>query len=187
MQRLEKILPTYNAGSKTYIDLKDEKTLTRQCIRICTEAGSYVQKYTDQHQIIPEPNNNTQLHIDESSGRTVYTIGEATAEGNSDQVVANTTADQFDVGKVSSRDKSAQLITCTTDETLLQISQDRYRSFPALTSGELATNNLQMNSHTPNRNTQHREGRSREKEARTKRANQNEARKRIGDEDSVGT
>ena len=49
----------------------------------------------------------------ELTSQKIYRVGEATAEGDSDQVVVNTLADLFDVKKASSKDHSAQLINTT--------------------------------------------------------------------------
>jgi hypothetical protein len=58
----------------------------------------------------------------------IYKVGEVVADGNSDQVVANTLADLFDVKKAISKDNSAQLLGCMSGEDLRFLAEKRYES-----------------------------------------------------------
>ncbi|KAM0271971.1 hypothetical protein ACHAQH_008857 [Verticillium albo-atrum] len=69
-----------------------------------------------------------ELASGEVSRQRIHTIGEVVADGDSDQVVVTTLADVFDVKKALSKGRSAQLIGSMTDESLRQLSQDRYGS-----------------------------------------------------------
>lgn len=53
-----------------------------------------------------------------ASSQKVYKIGKVIADSNSDQVVANTLTDLFDVRKAISNDNSAQLLVSMTGEDL---------------------------------------------------------------------
>lgn len=64
----------------------------------------------------------------EVSSQKVYRLGEVIADGNSDQVVANTLADLFDVKKAISKDSSAQLLVHTSGEDLRFLAEKRYGS-----------------------------------------------------------
>lgn len=64
----------------------------------------------------------------EASSQKIYKVGEVIADGNSDQVVANTLADLFDVKKAISKDNSAQLLVSTTGEDLRFLAEKRYGS-----------------------------------------------------------
>lgn len=71
----------------------------------------------------------------EVSNRKEYRVGEAVADGESDQVVVNTLADIFDVEKALSLGNSAQLVGSMTEEALRDLTDKRYRSrFGALPS-----------------------------------------------------
>lgn len=65
---------------------------------------------------------------DEVYRQKVFRVGESVAEGDSDLVVITTLADLFDVGKIRSMGNSAHLIGSMTDESLRQVSRDRYGS-----------------------------------------------------------
>lgn len=54
----------------------------------------------------------------EASSQKIYRVGEVIADGNSDQVVADTLADLFDVKEAISKDNSARLLVSTTGEDL---------------------------------------------------------------------
>lgn len=206
LQRIDEkmaLSTTATTPGDTSIDLNDERAVTKQCLRICEDARSYIDSLTDrepslQHETTsehPEDEQNqfeaqmlTRKALDENrdkfaeiigrlrgrlessaldegdndrarlqedidnykqclelckrasdevSRRQIYTIGEAVADGDSDQLVVTTLADLFDVKKAVSRGKSAQLIGSMTDETLRQLSEDRYGSrFGALANSE---------------------------------------------------
>lgn len=64
----------------------------------------------------------------EASSQKIYRVGEVVAEGDSDQVVANTLADLFDVKKAISKDHSAQLIGSMSGQDLRFLAEKRYGS-----------------------------------------------------------
>jgi hypothetical protein len=64
----------------------------------------------------------------EVSRQTIYRIGEAIAEDDSDQVVVTTLADLFDIKKVLSKNNSAQLVGSVTSEDLQLLTEKRYGS-----------------------------------------------------------
>ncbi len=64
----------------------------------------------------------------EASSQKIYTVGEAIADGDSDQVVANTLADLFDVKKAISRNNAAQLVGSMSGEDLRFLAEKRYAS-----------------------------------------------------------
>ena len=64
----------------------------------------------------------------EASSQKIYMVGEAVADGDSDQVVANTLADLFDVKKAISKDHSAQLVCSMSGEDLRFLAEKRYAS-----------------------------------------------------------
>ncbi|KAL0930045.1 uncharacterized protein CTRU02_214865 [Colletotrichum truncatum] len=69
-----------------------------------------------------------------------HTVGEAIADGDSDQVVVTTMADLFNVKKAESKGRSAQLIGSMSDESLQQVSERRYTSrFGALPNTHTTT------------------------------------------------
>ncbi|RYP42956.1 hypothetical protein DL768_010164 [Monosporascus sp. mg162] len=195
-------------NSENSTDLKDEKAVTEQCLRICENAKSYFESVIDeepylQHQVPPQPPRDTKLTFEaqqmtrnamesyrdslaetigrlrerlenlpaqdnpgadlersrlqndiemskhclevcklasrEAASQKIHTIGEAIAEGDSDQMVVTTLADLFEVRKAFSRGRSAQLVGSMADETLRQISGDRYGSrFGALPEDQLS-------------------------------------------------
>ncbi|CAM1504967.1 Fc.00g106040.m01.CDS01 [Cosmosporella sp. VM-42] len=202
LQRIDEklaLFPTENPGtSDTGVDLRDERAVTKQCLRICEDAKSYIESLihrepslqsetpltftTDDNrnqfeaqlltrQALDENrqsfaeiigrlrerlesqvldgsprSNNERLRLQEDitisrqclevckmasnevSYQKIYRIGEVIADGDSDQVVVTTLADLFDIKKALSKGKSAQLIGSMTDETLRQISENRYSS-----------------------------------------------------------
>lgn len=190
--------PTETINScDTSIDLKDERTVTEQCLRICEDARSYIDSLADQepslqYEAAPTHAEDNQTHfeaqmltrkaleenrdrfaeligrlrgrlespaLDEAGGgdnerarlqeeihnykqclelckmaskevsrQKIYSVKEAIADGDSDQLVVTTLADLFDVKKAQSKGRSAQLVGSMTDETLQQLSKDRYSS-----------------------------------------------------------
>lgn len=83
--------------------LLEDINASRQCLEVCKVAS-------------------------EASSQKIYKVGEVIADGNSDQVVANTLADLFDVKKAISKDNSAQLLVSTTGEDLRFLAEKRYGS-----------------------------------------------------------
>ncbi|KAI5457661.1 hypothetical protein BGZ63DRAFT_393433 [Mariannaea sp. PMI_226] len=84
--------------------LMEDINISKQCLEVCKMAS------------------------DEASQKKSYIVGEAIAEGESDQLVVTTLADLFDVKKAFSRGGSAQLIGSMTDESLQQLTAQRYQS-----------------------------------------------------------
>ena len=102
--RLESlILANDPEGSKERSRLLDDINASKQCLEICKAAS-------------------------EVSSQKVYRLGEAIADGDSDQVVANTLADLFDVKRAISKDRSAQLIGSMSGEELRFLAEKRYES-----------------------------------------------------------
>lgn len=64
----------------------------------------------------------------EVNRQRIHNFGEVLADGDSDQVVVTTWAELFTIGKAVSKDSSAQLIGSMTDDSLVQLSKDRYGS-----------------------------------------------------------
>lgn len=64
----------------------------------------------------------------EVSRQKIYRVGEAIADGDSDQVLVTTLADLFDVRKAVSKGNSAQLIGSMTTESLRDLADKRYNS-----------------------------------------------------------
>jgi Fungal N-terminal domain of STAND proteins len=207
--------------SNTEIDLQDEREVTKQCLRICKDAKSYLIALQDQESsLLDEPTQDTvdsprnqfeaQLSVnrglseardklaeiigrlqerldtmDQNTGperdfeksrleeeinmqkqclavckrvsnqvadRKIHTFGEIIAEGDSDQMVITTLADLFDVKKAWSKTNSSQMIGSTTEEALIKISADRYKSrFGAVTPQvRVATETRRSNPLPPN-------------------------------------
>jgi hypothetical protein len=91
--------------------LLDDINTSKQCLEICKVAS-------------------------EVSSQKIYRVGEVIADGDSDQVVANTLADLFDVKKAISKDRSAQLVGSMSGEDLRFLAEKRYESrFGAFVSG----------------------------------------------------
>ncbi|CCF33627.1 hypothetical protein CH063_05783 [Colletotrichum higginsianum] len=120
-ERLESIPPDGNpANGHERTRLQQELNLSKQCLEVCKMASVEVTR------------------------QKCHTIGEAIADGDSDQVLVTTFADLFNIGKAESRGKSAQLIGSMRDETLQRISDGRYGSrFGALPSTEASAPLLQ--------------------------------------------
>jgi hypothetical protein len=64
----------------------------------------------------------------EASSQKIYRVGEVVADGDSDQVVANTLSDLFDVRKAISKGHSAQLVGSMSGEDLRFVTEKRYGS-----------------------------------------------------------
>jgi len=205
LRRVEASLCTDSSSASSNIDLQDEREVTRQCLRICEDAQSYLKSLQDRQALprqeaTPSPTGAVQSqfeaelittrmlnesrakfmqiigHLQESLAsvtsnegaererqmsrlredisiskqclevcqmatdkvqhhRKVHTIGEVIADDDTDQVVVTTLADLFDVRKVLAKNRSAQLVGSMMEETLQQVSRDRYGSrFGAVTS-----------------------------------------------------
>lgn len=75
------------------------------------------------------------LASSEVTSQKINIIREVVADGESDHVVVITLADLFNVGKTTSKNRSALLIGSMSDDALLQLSHDRYTSrFGAMAS-----------------------------------------------------
>jgi hypothetical protein len=83
--------------------LLDNISASKQCLKICKIASKV-------------------------SSQKVYKLREVIAENNSDQVVANTLADLFNVKKAISKDNSAQLLRSMSGEDLQFLAEKRYES-----------------------------------------------------------
>jgi hypothetical protein len=102
--RLESLVSEKNPeNSKERSRLLDDISASKQCLEICKAAR-------------------------EVSSQKIYRIGEVIADGDSDQVVANTLADLFDVKKAISKNNSAQLIGSMSGEDLRFLAEKRYES-----------------------------------------------------------
>ncbi|RAQ54250.1 hypothetical protein AFGD_005525 [Aspergillus flavus] len=179
------------------LDLKDERAVTKQCLRICQDAKSYIESLANRESDLlqeappdtanddterlfdaqlltrqaleanrdsfaevighlgrrlqtlvldrnPENDNDRQrlqedINISmkclevckvasEVSRQKIYRVGEAVADGDSDQVVVTTLADLFDVKKALSTGNSAQLVGSMTDDALCHLADKRYSS-----------------------------------------------------------
>ncbi|GMF74449.1 unnamed protein product [Aspergillus oryzae] len=179
------------------LDLKDERAVTKQCLRICQDAKSYIESLANRESDLlqeappdtanddterlfdaqlltrqaleanrdsfaevighlgrrlqtlvldrnPENDNDRQrlqedINISmkclevckvasEVSRQKIYRVGEAVADGDSDQVVVTTLADLFDVKKALSTGNSAQLVGSMTDDALCHLADKRYGS-----------------------------------------------------------
>ncbi|EGY20843.1 uncharacterized protein VDAG_02367 [Verticillium dahliae VdLs.17] len=126
-----------------------------------------------------------ELASGEVSRQRIHTIGEVVADGDSDQVVVTTLADVFDVKKALSKGRSAQLIGSMTDESLRQLSQDRYGSrfgSSARVETDVATHAIVENPGTNRQRQATLDGQRRELSSRA-RAYPNEVRKRATEGD----
>jgi hypothetical protein len=207
LQRVEETLRNDSTNAGTSVDLQDEREVTRQCLRICQDAQSYlkslqdgqaflrreatsssagtVQSQFDAELITAQTLNESRRkfiqtisHLQErlasvtSNGgaerehlisqlredisiskqclevcqtatiqvhhhQKIHTIGEVIADDDTDQVVVTTLADLFDVRKVLAKSRSAQLVGSMTEETLQQVSRDRYSSRFGAVTGDL--------------------------------------------------
>ncbi|RFU26134.1 hypothetical protein B7463_g10201, partial [Scytalidium lignicola] len=185
-------------ASEISIDLKDEKTVTEQCLRICEDAKSFIESLADRESSVLQDappdaaeddiigkyfeaqlltrkaldenrdsfmeiinhlqgrlsslvlngnpkNDKERLRLQEDiniskqclevckvagevSRQKIHRVGEAIADGDSDQVVVTTLADLFDVKKALSKGNSAQLVGSMMDETLRHMTDKRYSS-----------------------------------------------------------
>jgi len=102
--RLESLVLENNPGDyKERSRLLDDISASKQCLEICKVAS-------------------------EVSSQKIFKLGEVIADGNSDQVVANTLADLFDVKKAISKDNSAQLLGSMSGKDLRFLAEKRYES-----------------------------------------------------------
>jgi hypothetical protein len=103
--RLEILAMDNSPGSDgERLRLEKDIEVSRQCLEVCKVASSQV------------------------STQKIYRIGEAVADGDSDQMLVTSLADLFDVKKALSQGKSAQLLGSMSDETLQKVSELRYSS-----------------------------------------------------------
>ncbi|KLU82022.1 hypothetical protein MAPG_01101 [Magnaporthiopsis poae ATCC 64411] len=84
--------------------LQEDIDMSKQCLALCKEASNQV------------------------AFQKIHIVREVVAEDDTDQVVVTTLADLFDVGKVSAKNRSAQLVGSMTDDALKKLSSDRYSS-----------------------------------------------------------
>jgi hypothetical protein len=207
LQRVEESLRNDSTSAGINVDLQDEREVTRQCLRICQDAQSYLKSLENgQGFLRPEATSNpagtvqrefdaelltidtinesqrkfiqtinrlqerlasvasndgaererqmSQLREDINISkqclevcqtatvqvhhhRKIHTVGEVIADDDTDQVVVTTLADLFDVRKVLAKSRSAQLVGSMTEETLQQVSRDRYSSRFGAVTGDL--------------------------------------------------
>ncbi|EEY17466.1 conserved hypothetical protein [Verticillium alfalfae VaMs.102] len=159
-ERLERLASDGNSGGELGRNqLEQDIRASVQCLEVCKLASGEV------------------------SRQRIHTIGEVIADGDSDQVVVTTWADVFDVKKALSKGRSAQLIGSMTDESLRQVSQDRYRSrfgSSARTETDVSTSDASVDSSSTHGHLSHQDAldsRRRKPDARA-RAGPNETRKR---------
>jgi len=93
--------------------LEQDINISRQCLEVCKQASEQV-------------------------SHKIYTVGEVVAEDDTDQVVLNTLSDLFDVRKAIAKNRSAQLVTSTSDETAQLLAVERYKSRFGAVNGDLA-------------------------------------------------
>ncbi|KAH6885016.1 hypothetical protein B0T10DRAFT_409470 [Thelonectria olida] len=247
-------------ASDTSINLKDEREVTEQCLRICEDARSYIESLTElprskERQPLPifandstdqfeaqvlaretldqnrdsfsqtigrlrerlesltsgeTPVNDREIlrlqeHLetskqclevckmasDQVAHRKVYTIGEATVDGDSDQVLITSLSDLFNVRKASSTNRSAQWLGFVTDETAQRVSADRYSSrFGALATSESRNSSTMASisdAHGVNVSLPHRAGKAEQSRPldAARRPYPNEIRKRAAEGDST--
>lgn len=114
-ERLTSIISTEGAEHDLEASrLREDINISKQCLEVCQMATSQVHHH-----------------------RKVHTVGEVCADDDSDQVVVTTIADLFDVRKVLAKNRSAQLVGSMAEETLQQISRDRYSSRFGAATGDL--------------------------------------------------
>ena len=90
-------------GDDERAKLRSDIEVSKQCLDVCSAA-------------------------DEISRERIYRVGEAVADGDSDQVLVTTLADLFDIKKAVSKDRSAQLLGLMTSEDLRHQTEMRYSS-----------------------------------------------------------
>ncbi|KAH7142705.1 hypothetical protein B0J13DRAFT_596078 [Dactylonectria estremocensis] len=147
--------------------LQEHLETSKQCLEVCKMAS------------------------DEVAHRKIYSVGELTADGDSDQVLITTLADLFEVRKASSTNGSAQWIGSMNDETVRQVSSDRYSSrFGALVTSEISNNPSPSTSDTRGVNSSPtrragKDGQPIALDAVRRRPSPNEMRKRAAEDDST--
>ncbi len=130
---------TSNEGSdreRQISRLSEDISISKQCLEVCQMASDQVHHH-----------------------RKIHTVGEVIADDDTDQVVVTTLADLFDVRKVLAKSRSAQLVGSMTEETLQQVSRDRYSSRFGAVTGDLG--HVQTDIATPSSNLGIREGTTR--------------------------
>ena len=124
-ERLETVLT--DGDSNERLRLKEDIQTSRQCLEVCKLASSEV------------------------TSQKIHIIGEVVADGDSDHVVVTTLADLFNVGKTTSKNRSALLVGSMSDDTLVQLSHDRYNSrFGAMSSSSQTSHSRPVAVHTGN-------------------------------------
>lgn len=83
--------------------LREDLEMQQQCLSVCERASNM-------------------------SRDKIFKIGEVSADDNSDAMVVTTLADMFNVGKATSTKNSAILIGSMTDESLRDVTEQRYHS-----------------------------------------------------------
>lgn len=115
-------------NSEIRVDLEDERKATIQCLRICEDGKSRVESLISRGS--SQASQNTAEEVcnmaSEVPSQKIYSIGEVSASGGSDQVVVATMAGSFSIEKAESRANSAQLLGAMTDETLKHRVEDHY-------------------------------------------------------------
>lgn len=119
-ERLESLLKEDPDNSEDRIRLQYEIDSSKQSLDICKMASKV-------------------------SHQKIYRVGEAIADGESDQVLVTTLADLFDVRKAVSKGNSAQLIASMTAESLRDFADKRYNSkFGAVPAIDSARNSSSL-------------------------------------------
>lgn len=115
-------------NSDISVDLEDERKATIQCLSICEDAKSRVKSLINRGS--SQASQNTAEEVckmaSEVPSQEIYSIGEVSASGGSDQVVVATMAGPFSIEKAKSRANSAQLVGSMTKEALKRRVEDHY-------------------------------------------------------------
>ncbi len=124
--------------------LREDISISKQCLEVCQMATDQVHHH-----------------------RKIHTVGEVRADDDSDQMVVTTIADLFDVGKVLAKSRTAQLVGSMAEETLQQVSRDRYGSRFGAVTGDFG--HVQTGIAAPSSNLGVREGSTQRPDPVTKR------------------
>lgn len=115
-----------NSGIR--VDMEDERKATIQCLRIYEDVKSRVQSLINQG--LSQMSQNTAEEVckmtSEVPSQKVYSIGEVSASGGSDQEIVATIEGSFSIEKAKSCVNSAQLLGAMIDETLKHRVKDHY-------------------------------------------------------------
>ncbi|KAH8592632.1 hypothetical protein B0O99DRAFT_653776 [Bisporella sp. PMI_857] len=106
----------------------------------------------------------------------IHTVGEVRGGDDNDQVVFTTSADIFDVKGLSTKDRSMQLVTSTSEAIVQKVVTDRYRT--DVSAPEPRDNNIQPSDQTK------KSRRSADSKSDGK-PSSNENRKRTGENDNI--